>query len=127
MVDIAFWAYLVIEVGPVEAAQVNVRLVHAHGLDNIRLNFWRCGRREGDDGLAPKGINALFDRAVIWAEVVSPLGNTMRLINCKKTDGDLLQQFDVAVFVERFWGDVEQLGLACDKVFVYLVQFFFCQ
>lgn len=78
---------------------------------DVMLNL-RCGRRS--KSYYRTTIYLVYNRAyasVFRAEVMTPLRNTVRLVNGIKRDGNCFKEFNIFFFGERFRCHIKQLGL----------------
>ena len=120
-------AHLVEQVVPVEGRLEHHRVRHVQVLLDVQLNF-RGGRgRQRHDGDVGDVFHNRLDAAVFWAEVVSPLGDAVRLVDRDKTDAHRAQERDVLSFGQALGGDIQELGPTLGHVSFHLLGVRFAQ
>lgn len=73
---------------------------------------------------ATRGCDLVYcrlDITVFGAEVVSPLRNTMGLINGYERDLERFKEWQIILFVQRLRCHIEQFGLALFDIFLHAV------
>ena len=114
-------ADLVVEVGAVERGLEDRRVGDAEVLEDVALHLGRGRGRERDDGRAADLVHQRADAAVFRTEIVSPFGNTVRLVHGVERDLHFAQHLDVLLLGQRLGRDVEELRLAGEQVLADLV------
>ena len=104
--------YFVVEVGTVEAGLENGGIHHVEVLLDILLHFRRSCRCERDNRCLADTLNHRPDLAVLGAEIVSPLRDTMRLINGVEGNLHSFQKIDVLRFLQALGRKIEQFRFA---------------
>ena len=82
----------VVEIGAVEAGDESLSPVEAKLGDNILADPFRGRGGEGNHRHVGKVLTQALEVAVVGAEVVSPFGDAMGLVNCYQADVEVLQE-----------------------------------
>ena len=114
-------AHLIIQVGAVERALELLGIHDAQILLDVRAHLVCGGGGQGDDGGIAYLVDDGTDAAVFRTEVVSPLRDAVGLVYCIKRYLGLLQELYVLLLRQRLRSHIEQLGLACLDVGLYLI------
>src|SRR5690606_22098729 len=109
----------VVNVLSVERRHENISILHLKVLLNVQLNLRSSCCRQCDDWEITKVLNHRFNPAILRTEVVSPLGDTVSLINSNKRDVDFLKKINCLFFIQRFRSDVKKFH---DSVHAILLQ-----
>ena len=102
--------HFVKEIRAVEGRLEDLGVGHSEVFLDVLLDFGRSGGREGNHRHRGDLVQDGADVAVLGTEVVSPLGDAMRLVDGAEGNGYRAQEVGVFVFGERFGGYVEQFG-----------------
>ena len=109
--------HLIIEIGAVERRFEHLCLEYAEVFLYVVLYLRGGSGGEGDYGCLAYTLNDRVDTAVFRTEVVTPLRDTMCLIDGIERYLHLPEEVHVLVLVERFGSKIQKLGLAGEYVF----------
>ena len=126
-VRIVLRSQLIVEVWSVERALEDGGVGHTEVLLNIHLHLRRSCCRKGDERSLANIVYNRTDTTVLRAEVVTPLRDTVCLVNGVERDLDLVQKGDIVLLGQRLGGKVEQLGLTGKYIFAHLLHSILCQ
>ncbi len=121
VVHIALGADFVVEVRAVERGAEDRRIVHAEVLLDIHLHLGGSRRGQGDERRIADLVDDRADTTILRTEVVTPLRDTVRLVDGVERNLDFTQKGDIVLFRERLGGEVEQLGLAVQDILAHLL------
>jgi len=79
-------AHGVVEIGSIEARDMDARLMQCELPDDVLSHALRRGRRESGDGHAREEFAYAIELAVFGPEIVAPFGNTMGFIDHDRGD-----------------------------------------
>ena len=113
--------YLVIQVRTVERTLELLGIHDTQILLDIRTDLIRCRRRQGNDGCLTDFIDDRTDATILRTEVMTPLRDTMGLVNGVERDLRLLQEFHILVLGQRLGSHIEQLGLTIQDIGLHLI------
>ena len=113
--------HLIVEVGTVERALKLHSIEDTQVLLDIGANLISRRSSQCNDGSLAYLINDRTYAAIFRSEVMSPLGDTMSLVNSIEGNLTALQELDVIFFRQRLWSDVEQLGAPFTDISFHLV------
>ena len=113
--------YLVIEVRTVERTLELLGIHDTQILLDIRTDLIRCRCRQGNDGCLTDFIDDRTDATILRTEVMTPLRDTMGLVNGVERDLRLLQEFHIFVLGQRLGSHIEQLGLTIQDIGLHLI------
>ena len=113
--------HLIIKVGTVERRLEHGSAGHAQVLLDIMLHLGRRGRRQGDDRTHADAVDDRADIAVLRAEIVSPLRDTVCLVNGIERDGHIFQEGHIVFLGKRLGSDIQELGATVAHVFLHLL------
>ena len=108
--------YLIKQIRPVERRFEHGRIEHTEVLLDIHLHLRRGRSGQRDQRGGTDIVDDRADAAVLRAEIVSPLGNTVRLVDGVKRYFDLPQKRHVVLLGQRLGCEIEQLGFAREHI-----------
>ena len=114
-------ANLVKEVRAIERRFEDRSIGHTQILLDVHLHLG-CSRSRkcNERSLADIVDNGAY-AAILRAEIVSPLRDTVRLVDGIERNFDLAQECHIILLCERLGGKVQQFGLACQNVATHLI------
>ena len=113
--------YLVIEVGTVERALKLLGINNAQTLLDIGAHLiGGCGR-QGDDRSIAYLVDNRTDAAILRTEVMSPLRDTMGLVDGIERDLHRLEKLHILFFRQRLRGYIEQLRTSFTDIFLHQI------
>ena len=116
-----FRAHFVIEVRPVERAFKLQRVGDAQALLDVGAHLVGSRGGESDDRGLAYALYRGADIAVFRAEVMSPLRDTMRLVDRVKRYFDRFEEIHVVVLIQRLGSHIEQFRLPLHDIGLDLV------
>ena len=113
---------LIIEVGAVERRPEHFRVGDAQCAQDVALHLGGGGGGQRDYGLAAYLVHYGPDAAVFGAEIVTPFGDAVSLVDGVERNLYLLEQGHVLLLGQRFRSHVKQLGPAGKQILPDLVE-----
>ena len=113
--------YLIIEVRTVERALELCGVNDAEVLLYVGAHLVCSRCREGYDGGVAYLVYYWSDAAVLRAEIVSPLGDAVCLIDGVERNLHRLQKLDVVFFRQRLRSHIKQFGASAEYIFLNTV------
>src|ERR1035437_2874367 len=114
---ILFGLYLVIKVRTVKGRFKYVCIQNTQVFLNIVLNFWSGCCCKGNNGRSPYHVNYRSDPSVFRPEIVTPLRNTMGLINSIKGYIYIFKELNIFLFCKRFGSNIQKFCLSRQYIF----------
>ena len=114
-------SYLIIQVRTVERALELHRIEDAQTLLDICAYLIRGSGCEGDDRCFSDFIDDRTDTTVFRTEIMSPLRNTVRLVNGIEADLACFQEVHILILCQRLRCYVQQFGLSCRDIRLHLI------
>ncbi len=102
----------VLDVGTIEARHEVPRAVEREPCGDLAVRRLGGGGRERDARHVGPALGELRQREVVGAEVVTPLGDAVRLVDREEGDAPLFEEALDRLGIEPLWRDVEQVELA---------------
>ena len=116
VVDVVLRADLVVKVRAVERRLEDRGIGHAEVLLDVHLHLG-CGRsRKGDQRRLADFVDDRADAPILGTEVVSPLGDAVRLVDGIERHLYFTQEGDVVLLGERLGSEIEQFGLSVEHI-----------
>src|SRR4030067_1868418 len=109
--DLFFWRYLIKDVGTIEGCAHDMGISEVDLLNDVLLDLLRSRCREGGHGNAGKQGGDAGKSEIVGPKVVTPLRNTVRLVDGKERKGQRLQRLDELRHGEPFRRYIEELDL----------------
>ena len=94
---------------------------HAQVLLNIMLHFWRSGGSQCYDRSLTNALYNGMDASILRTEIMSPFRDTVCLVHGIKRNLHTLQKVHILLFVQRFWSQIQQFGLAAQHICFHLM------
>ena len=110
-IDVDFGTNLIKQIGTIERRFENRCIQHPEIFLNIHLHLRRSRSGQRNQRCRTNIIDDRSDTTILRPEIVSPLGNTVCLINGIKRYFDLAQKRYVILFGQRLRSEIEQFGL----------------
>ena len=121
VVHVALGANFVVEIRAVERRAEDGCIGHTEVLLDIHLHLGRCGGRQGDERSVTDFVDDGANTAILGAEIVAPLRDTVCLIDGVERYFDFAQEGDIILLRERLGGEVEQFGLSIQHILTHLL------
>ena len=113
--------HLIVEVGTVEGTLELLGIHHPQVLLDIGTHLVGSRSGQGDDRCLPDLVDDRTDSAILRAEVVTPLRDTMGLVDGVERNLHRLEEVHVLLLRERLGCHVEQLGMTRRDVSLHLI------
>ena len=104
-----FFYQRVANIGAIEAADLDQRVLHMQQVDNVVARGFIGGRSQRHHRQLRETLTQLAQRAILRTEVVSPLRNTVRLVNRQHCRLPVRQALEEVIHHQTLRRDVEQL------------------
>ena len=114
-------SYLIIQVRSVERALELHRIQNTQTLLDIRPHLIRSRSRQGDDRCLTNLVHDRTDTSVFRSEIMSPLRDTVRLVNSIEADLARFQEVHILLLGQRLRSHIQQFGLSCRDVSLHLI------
>ncbi len=114
-------AYLVIKVRTIEGTLELSSINNSQVLLDVGTHLVGSRRREGDNRCRSYLVHNGTDTTVLWTEVMSPFRDTMGLIDSIEGDLHGLQELHIVLLRQRLRGDIQQFGMSCQDILLYLI------
>ena len=98
LIGIDLILHFVIKISPIKGRLEYPSIQDAEILQDIALDLRRGRSGKGYYRRTTYLVHNLADAPVLRAEIVSPLGDTMRFVHGKERDIDLTEEFDITFF-----------------------------
>ncbi len=112
-------AYLVIEVGTIEGTLELIGIQDSQVFLDVGAHLVGGSGSESNDGSLPYLIDNRTDTAVFRSEVVSPLRDTVSLIDGIEGNLHGFQEIHIILLGQRLWRDIKQFGLSCQNIVLH--------
>ena len=115
--------YLVVQIRSVKRRHKHGCILHTQILDNVLLHL-RCRRgcQRQNRSIIINLVHCVTQTTVFRTEVVSPFRNTVRLVNGKKRDIQLLQKFYRILLAQRLGCHIQQFCATLQQVVLHLLR-----